>query len=178
MGFSMTYDLEGAGWAMARIQDGEYTVDVTISYLHDTLRELGEAARALADGAASSRVVFMDEPGEVQMLLARRGDFLDYELRWFDDWNSWGMHPADKFTILHHGSTTIARFFGEVRKEFEALLASYGEEGYRERWVEHDFPVELLRDLQGNGRVGQSCANEDSNPEEKRSGPVNGPPPM
>lgn len=147
MGFSLTYDLEGAGWATARIQDGEYKVGVTISYLHDTLRELGESARALEAGAATARVVFMNEPGEVHLLMIRCDGLLSYELRWFDDWNSWGMHPDDKFETLHEGSTTVARFVGEVRKELEALLVDHGEEGYKEKWDEHEFPMDLLRDL-------------------------------
>jgi len=149
---------------MARIQDGEHQVDATISYLHDTLRELGEAARALRGGADFARVVFMDEPGEVQMLLKRRGEELDYELRWFDDWNSCGMHPDDKFETIAQGSTTVARFFGEVRKEFEALLAEHGEDGYREKWHEDGFPTDLLLELQNKTKVdnGKDARNQAS----------------
>jgi hypothetical protein len=153
MGFSLTYDLEGAGWAMARIQDGEHKVDATVSYLHDTLRDLGEAACAMRDEAESARVVFMDEPGEVQLLLARHDDVLDYELRWFDDWNSWGMHPDDKFQTIFRGSMTVARFCDEVRKELEALLAEHGEDGYKQKWLEHEFPTDLLRELRNKTKA-------------------------
>jgi hypothetical protein len=142
---------------MARIQDGEQKLDATISYLHDTLRELGEAACALRDGADSAKVVFMDEPGEVQMRLTRRDDALDYDLRWFDDWNSWGMHPDEKFETIFSGSTTVARFCGEVRKEFEALLAEHGEDGYTEKWGEHEFPIDILRDLQNKTKAEQDA---------------------
>lgn len=152
MGFSLIYDLEGAGWAMARIQDGEHTVDAAVSYLHDSLRELGEAARALRAGADTARVVFMDEPGETQMLLTQRDGVLGYELRWYADWNSWGKYPESKFEMILRGTTTVSRFFGEVLKEFEALLAAHGEEGYKERWVQHDFPLDLLGELR-NGRA-------------------------
>ncbi len=153
MSFTLTYALEGAGWAMARIHDGESKVDATVSYLHDTLRKLGEAARAMRNGAASARVVFMDEPGEVQMLLTRCDNTLDYELRWFDGWNSWGLHPDDKFETILHGSTTVARFCGEVRKDFEALIREHGEEGYREKWHEDGFPTDLLQDLQNQNKA-------------------------
>ncbi|MBK1827587.1 hypothetical protein [Haloferula rosea] len=153
MGFSLTYDLEGAGWAMAQIQDGDEKFDITVSYLHDSLRELGEAARALRGGAESARVVFMDEPGEIQLLLTSSESGLDYELRWFDDWNSWGMHPDDKFESVHRGTTTVPRFFGEVLKEFEALLADHGEEGYREKWHESGFPSDLLLQLRNKPKA-------------------------
>ena len=157
MGFTLTYDLEGAGWAMAQIQDGESKIDATISYLHDTLKELGEAARALFGGAKTARVVFMDEPGEVQLLLCQEGNSLNYELRRFDDWNSWGMHPDDKFETIHRGTTTVQRFCGEVLKEFDALLSQHGEDGYREKWHEAGFPTSLhgeLRQLLGQRTSG------------------------
>ncbi|MFT4175478.1 MAG: hypothetical protein QM627_02370 [Luteolibacter sp.] len=152
MTFSLTYDLEGVGWATVQIQDGKNKVDVTVSYLHDTLRELGEAALALRNGADSVRVVFMDEPGEVHFLGKRRGDSIDYELRWFHDWNSWGMHPDDQFKTFQIGSLTIVKFCEEVQKEFAALLAEYGVEGYKEKWREHEFPTDLFRELKRSKR--------------------------
>jgi hypothetical protein len=147
MGFKLTYYLEGAGWATARIQDGDTHVDITVSYLHDSLRDLAEAARALAFGATFARVVFMDEPGEVQLVLHRDDDSLAYEARWFDDWSSWGMHPADQFEVLLSGVTTVRRFIGEVRSQLEALLREHGTSGYKDKWVESDFPEDLLIQL-------------------------------
>ncbi len=97
----------------------------------------------------------MDEPGEIQLIFTRTSIGLDYELRWFDDWNSWGMHPDGLFEIVHRGQTTVPILCEEVRKELEALLEQYGEEGYNEKWVEAEFPMELLRDLQTNRMVEQ-----------------------
>jgi hypothetical protein len=147
MAFMFTYQLEGAGWAVARIQDGTKFIDATVSYLHDSLRELAEAAIALARGAEHARVVFMDEPGETQLIISRSGQELSFEARWFDDWNSWGMHPAEKFQVVLSGRTTVARFVGEVRKAIEALLEEHGIEGYKAKWIEAEFPKELLADL-------------------------------
>jgi hypothetical protein len=153
MGFKLTYDLEGDGWAMARIQDGDTHLDITLSYLHDSLRELAEAARALATGADSARVVFLDEPGEVELLLNGADDSLRYEARWFDDWSSWGMHPSDRFKVALSGMTTVRRFVGEVRSQLEVLLRDHGAAGYKQRWGEHDFPEELLVQLQKLSRT-------------------------
>lgn len=145
MAFALTYDLEGAGWGMARISDGEAVFDITISYLHDTLGELADASIALRDGADSARVLFMDEPGEVHLILRRLGDTcLSYELRWFDDWNSWGITPDDQFTIINIGETTITIFLAEVIRQLTALLEQHGAAGYREKWIEHDFPSKQL----------------------------------
>ncbi len=70
--FHFSYELDGAGWATARIDHGNVSVDMTASYLHDSLRELANAvfriSRALT---AEQRVVFMDEPGEHQLTLRR-----------------------------------------------------------------------------------------------------------
>ncbi len=148
MSFSLHYDLEGAGWAMATIDDGEKHLEVTISYVHDSLLEMAEAAKALRDGAETARVVFMDEPGETQLLLIRGGSDLGYELRWFDDWNSLNKDPDSSYKVLHSGVTTVAHFVGQVRQELEALLEQHGEAGYKDKWVLADFPVDLLRQLQ------------------------------
>ena len=126
------------------------TLGLTVSYLHDSLRELAEAARALAFGANSVRVVFMDEPGEVQLFLTRAGDTLHYEARWFDDWSSWGMHPADRFRVVFTGVTSVRRFVGEVRSQLEFILRDYGLAGYKQKWVENDFPEQLLVELRGS----------------------------
>jgi hypothetical protein len=153
MGFKLTYDLEGAGWALARIQDGEARLEISVSYLHDSLRELAEAARALASGAESARVVFMDEPGEIQLFLNRTDKELRYQARWFDDWNSWGRHPPDRFQVAFSGVTTVRRFVGEVRSQLDALLRVYGTSGYKEKWVNSDFPEELLIQLRNIGKT-------------------------
>lgn len=162
MSFTLKYDLEGAGWAMAIIQDKEERLCITVSYLHDSLRELAEAARALASGANSARVVFMDEPGEIQLLLNRTNSGLCYEARWFDDWNSWGMHPPDRFKVVFSGRTTVCRFAGEVTDQLETLLQEHGLAGYREKWVESDFPEDLLIQLRNLGRFASETEEDQS----------------
>jgi hypothetical protein len=143
---------------MARIRDGSSSADVTVSYLHDSLRELAEAARALLRGADQGRIVFMGEPGEAQLLFRRRGDALSYEVRWFDDWNSWGMHPSENFKVILSGTTTVRRFIGEVRGQMEALIQEHGLEGYRKRWVEHEFPMDLLTELRAGAKTEPGAA--------------------
>jgi len=147
MEFSLEYILEGAGWACFHIQDGLKSFYATASYLHDSLRELAEAARALVQGAQNVRVVFMDEPGEVQLCLCHSGDVISYEARRFDDWNSWGMHPDDAYEVVAAGVTTASIFVAEVHKALRVLYETYGVETYKEKWIEHDFPVGLLEEL-------------------------------
>jgi hypothetical protein len=147
MEFTLTYELAGSGWADAQIRDGGRTVDVTVSYLCDSLKELGEAACALSAGAEQARVVFMGEPGEMQLYLRRTGSDIAYELRWYDDWNSWGMVPDDKYELALSGTTTVSGFVGEVYAQLCRLHGQYGEKEYKRQWIEHDFPTEILAEL-------------------------------
>jgi hypothetical protein len=152
MPFSLIYDLEGAGWAMARIEDGSAHFHVTVSYLHDSLTELAEAAISLTNGDKSASVIFMDEPGEVHLLLdVKNKEEILYELRWFDDWASWNIHPADDYKIIHSGQAYLQEFTASVRGQLEELLQTYGEMGYKERWIEHEFPLALLLKIQTDG---------------------------
>lgn len=155
MAFSLTYDLEDAGWATAWVQDGSSSFEISISYLHDSLRELAEAARALRDGAMAATVVFEDEPGEMQLVCTRTSIGLDYELRSLDHWSCWRTQPDGPFEIVHRVRTTVLIFCEEVTKELEALLKQHGEKGYKKKWIMAEFPVESLRDLQTNRMVEQ-----------------------
>jgi hypothetical protein len=57
------------------------------------------------------------------------------------------MHPSDRFERVFSGVTTIRRFVGEVRSQLDALLQNFGAAGYKEKWISHDFPEELLVQL-------------------------------
>jgi len=158
MGFSLTYTLERAGWGTVRISDGSSSVHATVSYLHDSLRELAEAANGLQRGADRGRIVFMDEPGEVQLVFHRTDDALSYEVRSFADYNSWGMGPSESFDVDLSGTTTVRSFVAEVCGQMEDLLQKYGQDGYRKRWIEHEFPMDLLLQLRAGSKTEQATA--------------------
>ena len=48
----LDYELHDAGWAEVRITEDNQTVRVTVSYLHDSLRELVSAVLQLHAGGA------------------------------------------------------------------------------------------------------------------------------
>jgi hypothetical protein len=83
------------GWATVTFECGDQGVEMTASYLHDSLQGLASAARAIAKGETEATVVFMDEPGEHQMVLRRITDAdVEMEIMWYDDWRSWKMHDG------------------------------------------------------------------------------------
>ncbi len=47
-GMRLHYELENAGWASVTVECGDQRVEISASYLHDSLRDLASAARALS----------------------------------------------------------------------------------------------------------------------------------
>jgi hypothetical protein len=147
MGLSLQYELHDAGWATATVRDGERHRKFRVSYLHDSLRELATAALSLRAGAREARIVFMEEPGEHHLHLVVAGELLAWQLRWFNDYASWNMSPADEYRIVLWGNSTLDRFVGEACNLLEEVLAKHGVAGYLENWEEHPFPEEELEQL-------------------------------
>lgn len=117
---------------------------MTASYLHDSLDALARSAVDLRNGSSTATVVFMDEPGEHHLILSRaRDDELRVEVRWFNDWASWNMHPADQFDTVFEGRTTIPAFVSAVVGVLDDVLKEWGVDGYLQKWVEHPFPKEM-----------------------------------
>jgi hypothetical protein len=54
------YEITGAGWATALIGEEGRLINVTVSYLHDSL--MADAAIKLKNGAPSTTKIFIDEP--------------------------------------------------------------------------------------------------------------------
>ncbi|MEM6854404.1 MAG: hypothetical protein AAF593_08345 [Planctomycetota bacterium] len=145
---NLSYSLDGTGWATASFQDGDSEVALTASYLHDSLGDLAQSAIDLRKGESTSTVVFMDEPGEHHLVLSQNRDgVLVLELRWFDDWASWGMYPADQFDVVYTAQTTVDEFIAVVFRTLEQVLAEWGLEGYKKKWIEHPFPKKVFRKL-------------------------------
>ncbi|MBE9102674.1 hypothetical protein [Vacuolonema iberomarrocanum] len=145
--FTLQYELHGAGWATASVEQ-VHTVAMTVSYLHDSLRQLAESAIALERHAKQSKVIFMSEPGEHQLCLTRGGvNELDYQIRWYDDWESWGMHPTDQYQVVLSGKVSVMRYREQVAKVLHNIYDGIGTDRYKELWVEHDFPTNEYRTL-------------------------------
>ena len=60
----LVYQLEGAGWADARISDGSRQLGMSVSYLSDALGDMAKAALHLLRGGREASFSFEDEPGQ------------------------------------------------------------------------------------------------------------------
>ncbi len=140
------YRLVGTGWSEARFAVGEEWVGLTASYLDDALGDLLLAVRRLIEGDDEARASWAEEPGEYRWLFSRAGDqvrvrVLSFPGLWSDAADSEGEALIDVTCSLEDLIEGIAA--GARR-----VLESHGEEGYREKWVDHDFPLEHLEALE------------------------------
>lgn len=146
--FQFQYELLDHGWASARIRHGDISVDMTASYLHDSLRELANATFAISHGAVETRVVFVDEPGAHQLTLARvTEETCDYSVTWFKDWTSCGIHDSPGSRHICDGTVSVRRILQQVYNAMGSMYDIYGETGYKSRWGNHDFPLQEMRRL-------------------------------
>lgn len=134
------YDLEGAGWAMARIRDGGRYRDMSVSYLSDALGDMAAATVRLLEGANEATFSFEDEPGEHQWILTRTSpDELLLRIVWFEE----NFSPPDHQTGVEVFSCrcSVMELANQVLSNLHAILKEVGIEGYKQRWQNHDFPL-------------------------------------
>lgn len=93
----------------------------------------------------------MDEPGELQLHAVARSGEVDVELRWYDDWESWGMHPAEEYRLVARCTTKTHRIRHQVLNLLQSIRDQFGLDGYKVRWVEHEFPDAELQRLKSVG---------------------------
>ena len=93
------YALSGAGWATFSFRVDAEPMAFAVSYLHDSLGDLARMGVDLVKGTQSTTAVFMDEPGEVQLVVTGDKGDLSFELRSYADWASWGMTAAGMMAL-------------------------------------------------------------------------------
>ena len=118
-------------------------------HLSDALGDLTEAMVDLLNGSEEKEVFFMDEPGEHRWLLRRtERDNLLIEVEWFEDWKSWEMMDKDaKGEKVFSDEVSLLEVAHEVKAVLDKLLEKYGVEGYKQKWIEHEFPLEQYERL-------------------------------
>ncbi len=147
MKFTISYKVEGHGWAMVYLSDGEATVDSPVSYLRDSLLDLAKMALSMKAGHGESKAVFMDEPGELQLVVDIEDGQAQYEARWFKDWASWGMHPESDYEVVLKGFTTPTRMVQQITQVLYEIHQNLGPEKYKALWCEHEFPMREFKEL-------------------------------
>lgn len=143
---SIEYDLVGTGWSTCVVRDDDKWVELTASYLSDALGNLAATAVILAQGADEARFSFDEEPGEYRWVIHGRGR--DVRVRILAFKKLWGNEP-DEVGEEVFATTCDRMVFGRaVLRALERVLEKFGSEGYKEKWVDADFPHREFAELE------------------------------
>jgi hypothetical protein len=143
------YRLVGTGWAECRVADVDKSVTVTASYLSDALASLADSVLAMLNGAKEARASFDEEPGEYRWVFNRRGDASDspISLCILEFQDLWSNKPDEEGQLIFETLCPITELAAAVVKCLDEVKQTYGEAGYKEKWVEHDFPARTYAQL-------------------------------
>jgi hypothetical protein len=155
-----SWELSGTGWATCRIADSSSEQKDFVSYCTDALADLLHGVAGLYGTSSVQRVSFDLEPAEVRWVLRSRGTNVDIAIYRFPDMHaSWD--SPDEAGTLSWSSTQPRRTLGHVVMDAaQAALRLHGEDGYREKWVQHPFPVAALQDLRRLHLRDDECQRE------------------
>lgn len=129
------------GWACASVSDGSDSVTMRVSYLHDSLDEMTRAVVSLLEGAREASCVFLDEPGEHLWRMQRNDEHLSLQVLWFNDWASWGFDSTES-KVVFSTVVPLKKFATGIKRALDKIINEMGIEGYKEAWINHDFPIE------------------------------------
>jgi hypothetical protein len=141
-----SYTLTGRGWGKAFISDSEDSVEIGASYLTDVLAVLLDAVLSLLDGSPTARCSWETEPGEWRWLFTRQNGDVYVRILGFDDF--YKHRPDSEGQLKFETHDSLDGLANAIASGCAAVLKEYGESGFKELWIEHDFPKEKLRHIQ------------------------------
>jgi hypothetical protein len=156
------YMLSGTGWATLSFRAAAGPMAFAVSYLHDSLGDLARMGLELVNGANSATAVFMDEPGEIHLVVTGDADAMAFELRRYRDWASWGNTAEDDYELVDQGTVPRVELARNIHAILRRIYMDVGLEKYRELWVEHDFPLRTYEGLIAAFKEGPGLAGSKS----------------
>jgi len=146
MGASVTYNLTGSGWSECYIQIGEQSAHLSASYLSDAFGDLLNAVVGLMNGAKETTASFEEEPGEYRWRFRQMPpDKVNVRILKFDD--IWAKRPDEQGKTILEAECRLRTFAGAVLSASQRVLQEHGLEGYKDKWIEHEFPLDLQQQL-------------------------------
>lgn len=120
---------------------------LTASYLSDALGNLLEAVGVLLEGADESACSWDQEPGENRWLFTRTGPSVHLRILALPD--QFPPRPDAEGALVFETRQPLETLAAAVADGAAAVLATHGEQKYLDLWVDHPFPTDLLRLVQG-----------------------------
>ena len=141
MSATVSYNLTGSGWSECTVVIDEQYAKLGASYLSDAFGDLMAAMIRLVEGQPEATTSFAEEPGEYRWRFFRRDpDRLFIRILEFPQ--LWGDRPDEDGKPVLEAECRLRSFAGAVLSESQRLLEEHGLQGYLEKWVEHEFPLE------------------------------------
>lgn len=147
MNLSISFNSINAGWTNCEIFiNGERTI-LTASYLDDALGNLTEATLKIAEGEKIAHAIFAEEPGEYFWEIAKIDDEeIAIEILWFDEWKGI-RQSSDKGESVLRFKCSLLTFVRRIIICLSEVLNEYGLEGYKNKWISHEFPLQNYEKL-------------------------------
>jgi hypothetical protein len=140
------YKIVGAGWSECVLDVYGQTCTVTASYLSDALGEFVKAVNHILGGGNEARFSFDEEPGEYRWILKRNEDnALLITIIEFPD--LWGDKDDSEGKVIFEATCQAHEFGKALLVSLNGLLDDYGIVGYKEKWVDAEYPVEQYNEL-------------------------------
>lgn len=145
MAITVQYNLTGRGWSECIVEINDQQAHLTASYLSNALADLLDAVTAVVRGADEATASFTEEPGEYRWRFRRSQDRLCVRILWFNE--IWSNYPDQDGELILEAECRLRTFAGAVLSASQQVLATHGLNGYREKWVNHEFPSNLQAKL-------------------------------
>lgn len=142
------YELSASGWADGFIEINSNVAYFTASYLTDALNDLLKALILLIPdispySVASSQFEFHEEPGRTVWKIRRIDkDHMNIEIVSFQD-----LLRRKELVVDLNETCSIIGFAKVVVYALDLILKQLGQDGYKKKWVNHDFPMEYYLKL-------------------------------
>lgn len=102
---------------------------------------MSSACLSLTQGAHEAHASFAEEPGEYRWLFTNiGGDEIIIVLIEFDE--LWGNKSDEEGRKIFKIQCTLKDLIKAFIQTLTDLLDKYGEKGYKDKWIEHDFPMQ------------------------------------
>ncbi|WP_036476609.1 hypothetical protein [Myxosarcina sp. GI1] len=147
MTISVRYNLIGKGWSECIIKIGDRQARLTASYLSDALADLLDAVTLIVKGTNEATTSFTEESGEYRWRFKRvTRDRLEVLILWFNE--TWSDRPDEEGEVILEAECRLKTFAGAVLSASQRVLTINGLDGYKEKWVNYEFPGKLQTKLQ------------------------------
>ena len=137
-----SFRLTGTGWARARLAHGSEEIELPASYLSDALGEVLGAVAEIQEGEQSAAASWELEPGEYRWLFSRTNGEINLQVLAFRD--AYPRLPDADGSVVFAATCPVGEMARAFAEGARTVLNLEGEDGYRQKWVEHSFPTSLL----------------------------------